>query len=87
MTVNGMNILVPDNTVVTMPGVTALWSHLEARTDLRHGDNGVVGLEATVAGNLVETNTPAGVAYVAGRDPTGLIHCALLDCIMLVSLA
>ncbi|KAJ7671461.1 hypothetical protein DFH06DRAFT_1366430 [Mycena polygramma] len=66
ITVNGLPIVIPQNTLVTLPSVTVAWSEMFTGTTPQLPMFGSVSWEATVYGNrLANGNMVAGLVYIA----------------------
>ncbi|KAJ7141308.1 hypothetical protein C8R44DRAFT_974860 [Mycena epipterygia] len=73
LTVNGFNIVIPKNTLVTLPSITVAWSELFVNGKPNLPLLGSVSWEATVFGNVVSGQNIAGLVYIA-QESTQLLQ-------------
>ncbi|KAJ7452243.1 hypothetical protein FB451DRAFT_1145306 [Mycena latifolia] len=76
LAVNGFKIIIPKNTLVTLPSITVAWSELFVNGQPNLPLLGSVSWEATVFGNIVSGQHIAGLVYIfqeATQSLTGFI--------------
>ncbi|KAJ7101874.1 hypothetical protein C8R44DRAFT_716280 [Mycena epipterygia] len=73
LTVNGFNIIIPKNTLVTLPSITVAWSELFVNGQPDLPLLGTVSWEATVFGNVVSGKQIAGLVYIV-QESTQLLQ-------------
>ncbi|KAJ7141361.1 hypothetical protein C8R44DRAFT_847123 [Mycena epipterygia] len=73
ISVNGFNINIPYNTLVTLPSITVAWSELFVNGKPNLPLLGSVSWEATVFGNIVSGQRIAGLVYIA-QESTQLLQ-------------
>ncbi|KAJ6562301.1 hypothetical protein B0H19DRAFT_1259888 [Mycena capillaripes] len=73
LTVNGITITIPKNTLATLPSITVAWSELFGNNGPNLPLLGSVSWEATVFGNTVGGQHIAGLVYIA-QESTQLLQ-------------
>ncbi|KAJ7101876.1 hypothetical protein C8R44DRAFT_641211 [Mycena epipterygia] len=72
LSVNGFNIIIPKNTLVTLPSITVAWSELFVNSQPNLPLLGTVSWEATVFGNVVSGKQIAGLVYIVQESTQSL---------------